>query len=199
AEAKGAGPRLRFPSSRRSSRFSRSRLLRRSRSLRVSPVRTPWSHSAWRTHFRNVSAEHPIFPAIDSIAAHCDAWSPWCSRTMRIARSRTSGANLVGRAMAPSFPRNGASGKVGAVQVTPHPRMKVNSGAGAGDPRPKERGVGMRAPPRRVRFGALAALPAGGTCARLWSARLPASDQLLIGALRLRTQGVLARPDLFEV
>src|SRR5215475_13842314 len=77
--------------------------------------------------------------------------------------------------------------------------MKVNSGAGAGDPRPKERGVGKRVPPRRVRFGALASLPVGGTCARLWSARLPASDQLLIGALRLRTQGLLARPDFLEV
>jgi uncharacterized protein DUF4242 len=40
------------------------------------PVRTPWSHSARRTHFRSVSGEQPIFPAIDSIAAHCDAWSP---------------------------------------------------------------------------------------------------------------------------
>jgi len=45
----------------------------RDRRLLVSPVRTPWSHSAWRTHFRKVSAEQPLFAAVDSIAAHCEA------------------------------------------------------------------------------------------------------------------------------
>jgi hypothetical protein len=33
----------------------------------------------------------PIFAAIEPIAAHCEAWSPPCSRTMRTARCRTSG------------------------------------------------------------------------------------------------------------
>jgi hypothetical protein len=33
----------------------------------------------------------PIFAAIEPIAAHCDACSPWCSKTIRTARARTSG------------------------------------------------------------------------------------------------------------
>lgn len=33
----------------------------------------------------------PNFAAIDTIAAHCDAYSGWCSNTIRTGRSRTSG------------------------------------------------------------------------------------------------------------
>jgi len=55
---------------RRSSRTSRSSALTRSRSLVVTPSRTPESRSAWRTHFRSVSGVHPSFSATDAIAAH---------------------------------------------------------------------------------------------------------------------------------
>jgi hypothetical protein len=51
------------------------------------------------------------------IAAHCDSCSSWCSKTSRTARSRTSGANLFGLAMAPSFPRKGASENLGAIHA----------------------------------------------------------------------------------
>ena len=44
----------------------------------------------------------PIFSAIDVIAAHCDSCAASCSRTIRTARVRTSGENLVGLGMAPS-------------------------------------------------------------------------------------------------
>src|SRR5262249_31117989 len=54
----------------------------------------------------NVSGEQPIFPAIDSIAP-CDAWYSSYSRTGRIARSRISGVNFVGRSMAPSLDTRG--------------------------------------------------------------------------------------------
>jgi len=37
----------------------------------------------------------PILAAIDEIAAHCDARSPWCSCTIRTARARTSGEKLL--------------------------------------------------------------------------------------------------------
>jgi hypothetical protein len=71
--AKYADALRRISFARRSSRFSRSSSLSRSRSPLVSPERTPWSHSACRTHLRSVSGEQPIFPAIDEIAAHCDS------------------------------------------------------------------------------------------------------------------------------
>ena len=44
----------------------------------------------------------PIFPAIDTIAAHCDSCSARCSNTMRTARSRTSGEYFADFFMAPS-------------------------------------------------------------------------------------------------
>ena len=44
----------------------------------------------------------PIFSAIDVIAAHCDSCAASCSTTIRTARDRTSGENLVGLGMAPS-------------------------------------------------------------------------------------------------
>ena len=74
----------------RSSRFSRSRALTRSRSAVVGPSRTPSSRSACRTHLRSVSPVQPIFNAIELIADHCEPYSPWCSSTIRTARKRTS-------------------------------------------------------------------------------------------------------------
>src|SRR6185437_1173909 len=75
----------------RSSRFSRSSALIRACSSLVVPGRSPWSRSARRTQLHSVCAVQPILPAIDSIAAHCEACSPRCSNTIRTARSRTSG------------------------------------------------------------------------------------------------------------
>src|SRR6187431_1400363 len=63
----------------------------RSRSSVVGPGRRPWSRSACRTQLRSVSPEQPIFSAIERIANHCEACSPWWSRTIRTARARTSG------------------------------------------------------------------------------------------------------------
>lgn len=57
-----------------------------------------------------------VLSVIDVSAAHCDACSPACSCTIRTARSRTSGENLLGLAMTPNLSRNGASGNPGAVQ-----------------------------------------------------------------------------------
>src|SRR5262247_3054559 len=37
------------------------------------------------------SRVQPILPAIETIAAHCDSCSAWRSKTIRTARSRTSG------------------------------------------------------------------------------------------------------------
>jgi hypothetical protein len=45
----------------------------RSRSSLVGPARFPWSRSACRTQLRSVSAVQPIFAAIETIAAHCEA------------------------------------------------------------------------------------------------------------------------------
>jgi len=86
----------------RSSRFSRSRALSRSRSSVVTPGLRPWSVSALRTHLRSVSDETPNFIAIEVIAAHCEACSSWCSNTIRTARSRTSCGYLLRRVMAPT-------------------------------------------------------------------------------------------------
>jgi len=87
---------------RRNSKFSRSSCFSRARSSVVSPGRLPASRSACRTQWRKVSAANPSFPAIERIAAHCESYSLPCSRTIRTARSRTSGENLLDRAMAPS-------------------------------------------------------------------------------------------------
>src|SRR3954471_14127657 len=75
----------------RSSRFSRSSALMRSRSSVVGPGRRPWSRSARRTQWRSVSPEQPIFSAIEWIADHCEVCSASWSRTIRTARARTSG------------------------------------------------------------------------------------------------------------
>src|SRR5690625_804924 len=54
----------------RSSRFSRSSALMRSRSSVVGPGRMPWSRSACRTQLRSVSAVQPTFVAIEPRHAH---------------------------------------------------------------------------------------------------------------------------------
>src|SRR5271166_111865 len=102
AWAKKADALRRISFARFSPRFSRSSSLSRSRSVLVTPACRPWSRSAWRTHRRSVSAVQPILPAIEPIAAHCESCSPWCSKTSRTARSRTSGEYLVDVFMTPS-------------------------------------------------------------------------------------------------
>src|SRR5437870_5426428 len=102
AFAKYAEASRRISFARRNSTFSRSSCLNRARSSVVSPGRWPPSRSACRTQLRSVSAAHPIFSAIEVIAAHCDACSWVCSNTIRTARSRTSGENRLGLAMTPS-------------------------------------------------------------------------------------------------
>ena len=62
----------------------------------VQPGGGPASRSACRTHFRSVSDVQPILAAMDPIVAHWEPYSPWCSRTIRTARSRTSGEYLLG-------------------------------------------------------------------------------------------------------
>src|SRR5438105_3086439 len=86
----------------RSSRFSRSSALMRSFSDVVGPSRLPASRSCWRSQLRSVSAVQPILAATDTIAAHCESYSRWCSKTIFTARSRTSGENLFDVLMAPS-------------------------------------------------------------------------------------------------
>ena len=76
------------------------------------PLRWPVSRSACRTHRRRVSAVHPSLLAIDAIAAHCEACSVLCSRTLRTARSRTSGEYRLGRAIEPILSRNRRSRRV---------------------------------------------------------------------------------------
>src|SRR5690606_8015058 len=96
-------------------KFSRSSSFSRCRSSVARPGRFPRSRSAWTTHLRRDSGAHPIFEAIERIAAHCESyWSP-CSRTIRTARSRTSGEKLLGRPMDSILPQNGVSGKPGTV------------------------------------------------------------------------------------
>src|SRR5512143_1530456 len=87
---------------RRSSRFSRSSALSRSRSTVLRSLLRLCARSAWRTHFRSVSAVHPILAAMETSAAHCDSYSAWCSNTSRTARSRTSGEYLVDVFITPS-------------------------------------------------------------------------------------------------
>jgi len=60
-----------------------------------------------RAGLMNVAVDHPSFDAIEGIAAHCDECSgPW-SRTIRTARSRTSGEYFVGRAVGSILSTNG--------------------------------------------------------------------------------------------
>ena len=78
--------------------------------------RWPVSRSAWRTQFRSVSPVHPNLLAIDVIAAHCDGCSGPCSRTIRMARSRTSAEYFLGLAMGSILSRNEPSEKPGTIQ-----------------------------------------------------------------------------------
>jgi DNA repair photolyase len=50
------------------------------------------------------------------MASHCEPYSPWCSKTIRIARSLTSGEYALRLAINPILPSNGASGNPGTVQ-----------------------------------------------------------------------------------
>src|SRR6056297_2871982 len=58
------------------------------------PARLPLSTSAFLTQSFSVFGEHPIFAAIDVIACQREPCWPSPSRTIRTARSRTSGENL---------------------------------------------------------------------------------------------------------
>src|SRR5690606_18292526 len=66
----------------------------RARPLALIPLRLPHPR-------RSVSLEQPIFSAIDSIAAHCDGYSPSGSSTSRTARSRISREYLFASFMTP--------------------------------------------------------------------------------------------------
>jgi hypothetical protein len=105
----------------RSSRTSRSSCLIRCWSAVVAPGRKPLSRSPWRTHLRSVLAVQPILPAIDSIAAHCDEYWSLASKTMRTARSITSGEYFGDFLMLAPFSIEGASSKAGAVHFSTMP------------------------------------------------------------------------------
>src|SRR5690606_22382117 len=62
------------------------------------------------------SAVQPSLPAIDRIAAHCDAWTSACSQTIRTARSRNSGAYRVPVDIGSILSRKEPSDKPGAIQ-----------------------------------------------------------------------------------
>src|SRR6185312_9836749 len=101
AWAKNALASFRISLARRNSLTSRSSALRRSRSGVVTPSRSPLSTSSRLTHPSSVWLVQPILGAMDSIAAHCEGYSPRCSCTMRTARSRTSAENLFDLFIAP--------------------------------------------------------------------------------------------------
>src|SRR5262249_42196405 len=79
----------------RSSRFSRSSAFSLAAKSVGTPARRPSSTSAFFTHSLSVCAVQPILAAIDMIAAHRDECSPSWSTTIRTARARTSGENLL--------------------------------------------------------------------------------------------------------
>ena len=58
----------------------------------------------------------PSFSPTDRIAAHCDGCSGVWSKTIRTARSRTSGECLLGRPMGPILSLNGPSDQPGTIQ-----------------------------------------------------------------------------------
>jgi hypothetical protein len=66
------------------------------------PARLPVSRSAWRTHFRSVSAVQPTFSAIDTIAAHCELYSRSVPQTSQTALSRVSGEYCLTLLMTPA-------------------------------------------------------------------------------------------------
>jgi hypothetical protein len=67
----------------------------------VSPARLPWSGSDRRTQLRSVSPEQPIFSAMDWMTAHYEGCSCAWSKTIRTARSLTSGEYVFDLLMAP--------------------------------------------------------------------------------------------------
>ena len=75
----------------------------------------PYRVRPGRTQFRSVSPVHPNLLAIDVIAAHCDGCSGPCSRTIRMARSRTSAEYFLGLAMGSILSRNEPSEKPGTI------------------------------------------------------------------------------------
>src|SRR5262249_62388085 len=81
----------------------------------VRPGRFPASRSAWRTHRRSASTVQPNFSATDRIVAHCDGCSWAWSKTIRTARSRSSGEYLLGRGMGSILSRNEPSDKPGTI------------------------------------------------------------------------------------
>jgi hypothetical protein len=92
--------------------------LNSSRSVVVSPGRWPASRSAWRTQRRKDSVRIPSLSPTDRIAAHCDACSGVWPKTIRTARSRTSGEYLLGRPIGHILSRNGPSDKPGTIQFS---------------------------------------------------------------------------------
>jgi hypothetical protein len=68
----------------------------------LTPSRSPWSISCRRPQSYRLWSTNPIFPAMDCVAAHNDGWSPRLSRTIRTARSWTSGENFGVLLKAPS-------------------------------------------------------------------------------------------------
>src|SRR5690606_20517471 len=88
--AKNAEAAFKISLARRSSRFSRSKPLRRSRSSELNPGFRPSSISTRRTHLRTVSAVGPNFSATETIASHCESQCCSASNTIRTARSRSS-------------------------------------------------------------------------------------------------------------
>src|SRR5579875_2961014 len=118
----------------RSSRFSRSKALIRSRSSVVGPARKPRSRSACRTQRRNVSRVHPILAPIEPIAAHCELCSPWCSSTICTARSRTSGEYRFSVFMLQSSQRLEPPGKPGRFTCFPHKLVVLRCSSSLGNP-----------------------------------------------------------------
>ena len=99
---------------RRSSRTSRSSSLTRAFSSLVTLPRRPESTSVCRTHFRSVSGEHPIFSAIGQIAsvlAPVLEDHPYRSLPNLLGRPARSCHDSI-------LSRNGASGNLGAIQVS---------------------------------------------------------------------------------
>jgi hypothetical protein len=101
AWAKNALANSRISLARRNSFFSRSRVLRRSRSGVVTPPRSPLSIWSRLTQPNIVWLDEPVIRAMFSTAAHSDGCSPRNARTRRTERSRTPGGNWLDLLMAP--------------------------------------------------------------------------------------------------
>jgi hypothetical protein len=102
---------------RRNSKFSRSKARIRSRSSVVVPGRRPVSTSDRFTQFRNVSGCIPNWPAIGLNPPTVTPQASRHSATKRIARSRNSSGCLFGRPMISILPsKTGDSTEPGAIQ-----------------------------------------------------------------------------------